>query len=229
MHDGESFNSDHDIVEELGTAVIDKNYGAVKNILSNSMNVDPNLEINFLGGLYMTALEFSVHKGDWKMTLLLFLNGADPSYNCFDGAIKSENTCTTRFHHAFKSGEYISGFEGLRALIGNSEDSNVMVACLWLMEFADGDIRIASSTDVVKVLDFISILFQNLENINAGKQDIIEKGIGYIMTCCRGIMARVKNEHDYTVLNDEWFEIVLFSLRIIVLHFINLSFDDNHD
>jgi len=222
IYEGDSYCSSHDIPDELGIAVIDKSYGAVKNILSNNFGADPNSEINFLGGIYMTALEFSVYNGDWKMTLLLFLNGSDPSYNCFDGTIKSNDSYITRYHHAFKNRESISGFEGLRALVGESSHSNVMHACLWLMEFADGGVKFGSSVDAVKVLSNLSLLFQNLDQINKSKQELIGKGIDYINNCYQIIMARVQDQSDNTVMNNELFEIVLFSLRLIVLHFIDL-------
>jgi hypothetical protein len=226
MHifDRELYCSSHDITDELGKAVTDKNYDVVKKILSNNTNADPNLEINFLGGVYMTALEFSVYNGDWKMTLLLFMNGADPSYNCFDGTIQSNGFQTKDLHHAFKNRTSIPGFQGLRALIGKSAHSNVMHACLWLMEYADGGGNVDSSIDAVKILSNISTLFQNLEQVNGSKKELIMKGAEYINNCYQSFMSRIHDQSNNTaVMNNELFEIVLFSLRLIVLNFIDLQ------
>ena len=224
MHffDTEPYCSSHDITDELGKAVTDKNYDVVKNILSNNTYADPNSEINFFGGVYMTALEFSVYNGDWKMALLLFMNGADPSYNCFDGTIQSNCFQPKDVHHAFKNRTSIPGFQGLRALIGKSTRSNVMHACLWLMEYADGGGNVDSSIDAVKILSNISTLFQNLEQMSDSKKELIMKGGDYINNCYQSFMSRIHDQRNNKAMSNELFEIVLFSLRLIVLNFIDL-------
>lgn len=205
--------------EYFSEAILQKRYADVKYILSPSVRLDPNVELNFLGEIYMTPLEFSVIRGDWEMALLLFLNGADPMFNCFDGTIKSchELPFLNSIQDSFKKREFIPGFEGLRALVQQDDgDSKAITVCLRLMEILHGDIHLDSSKDTTLIMEYLSILFQDLASIHEDKQEILYDGIDYICTCCERIRAGINSGVHSDVLDDELFELVMFSLRIIV-------------
>ena len=72
----------------MKNAVEERRYDIVQFNL-RSRFYDPNEEILF-STVYMTGLEYSVYKGDWRMAILFFLNSADPERNCFDGTIQGE-------------------------------------------------------------------------------------------------------------------------------------------
>ena len=220
-----SNKSDDITVEDFSMAIVQKRYADVKHMLSENVRIDPNVELNFLGETYMTPLEFSVIRGDWEMALLLFLNGADPVFNCFDGTIKSrhESSFLYSMQDSFKKRELIPGFEGLHALVQQDEnDSKAITVCLRLMEILHGDVHLDSRKDTAKVLEYLSTLFQDLGRIHEDKQANLHSGIDYISTCCEHIRAGIYDGVHSDVLDDELFELVMFSLRIIVRDVISL-------
>ena len=209
----------------IAKIILQKKYADVKHMLSKNVRIDPNVELNFLSAIYMTPLEFSVIRGDWEMALLLFLNGADPMFNCFDGTIKPghQSSFLYSIQDSFKKRDFIPGFEGLYALIQQDDsDSKAITVCLRLMEILHGDIHLDSRKDTTMIMEYLSILFQDLASIHEDKQAILHEGIKYISTCCERIRAGICNGVHSDVLDDELFELVMFSLRIIVQHINHL-------
>jgi len=202
--------------DHLAKAVLQQRYADVQYMLSDkNISLDPNIEITFLGGIYMTSLEFSVFRGDWEMALLLFLNGADPMSNCFDGTMTSYNNSSivNIVHASFKNRKCIPGFRGLRVL----NDSKVIDVCLWLMELVhDGSVNIDSTNNATVIMECIMILLQDLAKTHDDKRNIICHGAEYIRTCYEGIRFRTCYGTDHEILDDELFELILFSLRMIV-------------
>lgn len=227
LHNSETCTRSSDITAEyFSAAILQKRYADVKYILSANVRLDPNVELNILDETYMTPLEFSVIRGDWEMALLLFLNGADPMFNCFDGTIKSghEPSFLNAIQDSFKKREFIPGFEGLRALVQQDDgNSQAITVCLRLMEILHGDIHLDSRKDTPMIMEYLSILFQDLAIIYEDKQEILHGGIDYIGTCCECIRAGTNNGVHSDVLDDELFELVMFSLRIIVRDVISLQ------
>ena len=83
----DDFALDEDTLDdEIFWAITSHHYSLVKRLFSRNM-LDPNTEIDF-GYMYMTALEFAAMTCDWKLAIIFFLNGADPSVQCCDGSIR---------------------------------------------------------------------------------------------------------------------------------------------
>ena len=61
----------------MRNAIEERRYDIVQFNLRRNIN-DPNEEIPFQN-VYMTGLEYSIYKGDWKMAILFFLHSADPA------------------------------------------------------------------------------------------------------------------------------------------------------
>ncbi len=99
----------HQIIENgeysMRDAIKNRKYDVVQSYLQGKPYVyDPNEEIPFLE-VYMTGLEYSVYKGDWRMAILFFVNAADPSYNCFDGTIYEKSADTNGEENSDNSSE----------------------------------------------------------------------------------------------------------------------------
>jgi len=222
--------------DEFSKAVSQKRYADVQHMLSpkNDSPIDPNVEITFLGGMYMTSLEFSVFQGDWEMSLLLFLNGADPMLNCFDGTMKSYTSAfeVKAMHDSFKKRKCIPGFGGLRALINTNggDSSKVMQVCLWLMELVyDSSVDLDATNHTTIIMECIMTLIQDLAKTHQDKQEILCDIADYIQRCCEGIMNGREYGIDSKVLDNELFEVSMFSLRIIVQRVISLHNDNTID
>jgi len=126
----------------MAVAIQKRRYDCVRVNLQRNRNNhqadDPNEEIPF-PTVYMTGLEYSIYKGDWKMAIVFFVHSADPYYNCFDGTILCQNgECQT--HLAFLQSQQrlkspIAGFPGLHCLLDSNKTDVAITKCtLWLME-----------------------------------------------------------------------------------------------
>lgn len=91
FHEPKTYQVSEKVEYSMRDAIVNRKYDVVQSYLRGELYAyDPNEEIPFLE-VYMTGLEYSVYKGDWRMAILFFLNSADPSYNCFDGTILTKS------------------------------------------------------------------------------------------------------------------------------------------
>ncbi|KAL9182102.1 hypothetical protein ACHAXT_012445 [Thalassiosira profunda] len=137
--------------DELKKAVAKRNYARAltclkldKEEVNRTMKFSPdyftsgNAELTPLQAS-CTGLEFAVWQGDWKMGALLFVHGADPKNNAFDGAIETVLSVAGLESRAILDGfdaqdpQPVQGFAGLRLLV-DSEDEGLGEAYLYIME-----------------------------------------------------------------------------------------------
>lgn len=120
-------------------AICQKRYDIIQEKLAHQPNgEDPNEEILFQN-VYMTGLEFSIYKHDWRMAIVFYIHAADPKYNCFDGRVVDNMNrvpAQNMYHICENNGLPIAGFKGLYCLLNPKFGSeyNGTLSALWLME-----------------------------------------------------------------------------------------------
>jgi len=141
----------------MSNAICQKRYDVIYEKLNRQPNgEDPNEEILFQN-VYMTGLEYSVYKHDWKMAIMFYTHAADPKYNCFDGRIvKDENSVPSQnmYHLCENDGLPIAGFKGLYCLLNPTvSDYSETLAALWLMDVCYNRRQLLHCTDSIGELE----------------------------------------------------------------------------
>jgi len=127
---------------EICSAVRDGNLSEVAKLLSQGY--DPNSSSDY-DLRYMTALERAVDELHVEIAALLFVNGADPANNKYDGeepdmaSYHGEEPMKVRlgFERAYNEHKPVQGFAGLRLLLratAGQTGHRRMRSSLWLME-----------------------------------------------------------------------------------------------
>ena len=182
-------NSMDNIEEDLSVMIKTKQYGSIRDILGK-FRVDPNLEINF-DFVYATGFEYAILSHDWKMALIFFVYGADPEVKVFDGNINvsmmkrnAEQYKTTNIQnfpsYCSEDIQNLHMFDRLRSLAswgekniidnppGHYSNENesifLLYSCLWLMEIANGDVRVGSQRDIQRLIALFSQLNNQLKH-----------------------------------------------------------------
>jgi len=126
----------------LCSAVCNGDFNVVSRMLSEQF--DPNSGSDY-DLRYMTALERAVDELHVGIAALLFVHGADPTNNAYQGEEPDQASCygykamdvRSGFKEAFKKGEPIAGFPGLHALLCANQGQpryKRMRSILFLME-----------------------------------------------------------------------------------------------
>jgi hypothetical protein len=146
-----------------------RNYAEVKRQLSLTNDLNKRIDFPLLS---MTGLEFSVFQLDWKMFLIFFLEGTDPTQNLFDGTCRVPNPDVPVFQFAaFRSeeGEFqpVPGFPGLQCILDNVidadayEDKPKMRATLWLTKQLHDSSAIVLGSDMISQARHNCLLLDN--------------------------------------------------------------------
>ena len=175
QYDDFSFNEDT-LDDDISWAITTQHYSLVKKLLSHN-TFDPNSEIDF-GYMYMTALEFAAITCDWKLAIIFFLHGADPSVQCCDGSIRVVNSTPDHkglIHPCFKNMETkrLVGFDRLMELVPKPIDdcpktfieSNTMQTFIQLMAIANGDIDCSTKRNMQLLHKVFNDVLEQLKRV----------------------------------------------------------------
>jgi hypothetical protein len=169
------------VIEHLPVQISDiigRNYAEVKRQLSLTNDLNKCVDIPYFS---MTGLEFSVFQLDWKMFLIFFLGGTDPSQNLFHGIwlLPSSDEPViqvTVYRYRSEEGKFqpVPGFRGFQFILDDvvgalvadgarfSEDRrSKMGATLWLTKQLHDNSAIVLGSDMISQARHNCLLLDN--------------------------------------------------------------------